>query len=82
MPKPLFRVERLSHPGQVFPLIRFFWFTNEPLNPWRCESCLTAKQRRLVPTSETRFAVDWTIVVPNERSEKPECCRKCGVDFM
>jgi hypothetical protein len=54
-----------------FPLITRFAYTGEPLNPWRCESCLTKPQRRDADLGGVRG-------IP---SPSPGCCRKCGVDF-
>lgn len=57
-----------------FPLIEWMYFTGEAENPYRCECCLTAKQRKqaiYVPV----FA-SWEIPYP-----RPACCRKCGCDY-
>lgn len=65
-------VKRPSRPGQTFPLIKTFVFTDEDLNPWRCDNCLTKPQR-----AKLKPAVDG---FPGE--DQPQCCRKCGVDFI
>lgn len=71
--RPKFRIQRPSRPGQDFPLIRFFWFTGEELNPWRCENCLTDRQRKDLPVELTDEHL--------RPENTPKLCRKCGVDF-
>lgn len=52
-----------------FPLIRDFVWTGEDLNPWRCGSCATARQRAAAEG------------MAEAELEPPRCCRKCGVSF-
>lgn len=57
--------------NQNFPLIEKFVLTGEPINPWRCECCLTQAQRRNINP----------VVADLRDVGLPGCCRKCGVDF-
>lgn len=53
----------------AFPLIRWIYYTGEDVNPYRCECCLTKKQR-----AETDCAI-------SEPASQDICCRKCGVSI-
>ncbi len=58
------------------PLVKCFIYTGESLNPYRCESCATKKQRKLA--FETRTLND----IQSLNLPRPECCRTCGMDFV
>jgi len=65
-----YKVQRIEL--RNFPLISWMYYTGEELNPYRCQCCLTAKQRRAadkVPEKSLR-EVGTHI-----------CCRKCGVEL-
>jgi hypothetical protein len=54
-----------------FPLIEEFYYTGEELNGWRCETCVTKKQRE----AAEQVAGEATT------NERPRNCRKCGLTF-
>lgn len=68
--KHCYAIKRPNYPTQQFPLIRTFYFTGEDINPWRCECCLTKRQR------ENR--IEYPILWDNVRYV---VCRKCGLMF-
>lgn len=50
-----------------FPLIARLYMTGEALNPWRCDACLTKRQRTKAPNATPSTTTN------------DICCRKCGV---
>jgi hypothetical protein len=58
------RFERINPVNR--PLTKFMFWTGEQINPYRCEDCLTKKQREL-PSQELE-TVDIDVM-----------CRKCGI---
>ncbi len=57
------------------PLIEFFYYTQEPENPWRCDVCVTKAQH-------TRSLITPSPVVNYLPAGFPKCCRKCGLDYV
>lgn len=69
----IYRIERSEMLRRMsFPLIQYGFFTGEDINPWRCECCLTKKQRQ-------RFDKNPQDIQPVDSTYK--CCRKCGVEL-
>lgn len=64
-------LNRVNH-----PFVEFFIYTGESLNPYRCSSHATKKQLKLA--AETRTLND----IQELKLPRPECCRKCGMDFF
>jgi len=54
-----------------FPLIVRYFYTGEPINPFRCECCVTKKQR----------ARACALASQRPDGVRGECCRKCGIRF-
>jgi hypothetical protein len=56
---------------QRFPLVKWYYYTGEKINPWRCELCVTKKQKaKPVPNPDMLF-----------KDLFPACCNKCGMDL-
>ena len=53
--------------------LAYFYKTGEPLNPWRCECCVTQKQL----AAYNRRGAD-SLVESNEAF----CCRRCGIYYV
>ena len=64
--------------GNNMPLVTHFVYTGEAINPYRCELCITPKQRQALAAKGA--AANWEpLSYPDNVA--PRICRKCGLDF-
>lgn len=57
--------------------IRYFYFTNEPYNSWRCGECATKSQRDEIRKEMTVNEIKQM----NSPKQTPICCRVCKALF-